>query len=162
MCLISSSKACFVVLTIVILAISLVNPLDRRTNKNPGSSFKQFHGEEEHVCSIYIYTDPFLWKQVYKMEGKETFQRRIHKIVNDLSNLSICGIFFYSYLRAKNLQATIKNAVSNSDFDSVIVLPLIIFAGIINFLPFLPQKKNQFRYFYSQLTMTNFENPKSF
>lgn len=34
------------------------------------NSFHQYNTDQQHVCSIYIYTDPFLWRQVYKMEGK--------------------------------------------------------------------------------------------
>ena len=32
----------------------------------------EHYGEEEkHVCSIYIYTDPYLWSHIYFLEGKK-------------------------------------------------------------------------------------------
>ena len=30
--------------------------------------------QEQNFCSIFIYTDPFLWKQVLQTEGKLIFQ----------------------------------------------------------------------------------------
>ena len=33
------------------------------------TSFRQFRQNEQHVCSLYIYADPFLWRQVYLLEG---------------------------------------------------------------------------------------------
>ena len=33
------------------------------------TSFRQFQQNEQHVCSLYIYADPFLWRQVYLLEG---------------------------------------------------------------------------------------------
>ena len=54
---------------VTLILLPLLNPLEN-------SLVTSFHQDEQHVCSIYIYTDPFLWRQVYKMEGKNaTFLR---------------------------------------------------------------------------------------
>ena len=35
----------------------------------------KFHKKDEpHVCSVYIYTDPFLWRQMYKLQGNKLLQ----------------------------------------------------------------------------------------
>ena len=59
-----------------------VNIRPQRPNKNNVAEFEgvdydqldvtsfQNPENEKHVCTLYIYTDPFLWRQVYKMEGK--------------------------------------------------------------------------------------------
>jgi hypothetical protein len=55
-------KNIIIVLLMLIMMASMANPSD------PVWSFRQFDNDK-HVCSLYIYTDPFLWRQVYKLEG---------------------------------------------------------------------------------------------
>ena len=55
-----------VTVILLVLASPSLNPL----NEDFSGLVTSFHQDEQHVCSIYIYTDPFLWRQVYKMEGK--------------------------------------------------------------------------------------------
>lgn len=45
----------------IMATISLFCPVT-----NSGSSWR--YSGEEHQCSLYLYTDPFLWKQVFKMK----------------------------------------------------------------------------------------------
>ena len=57
-----------VILFVFVVVSPLYNPLQEDTI-GLVTSFRQ--DDEQHVCSIYIYTDPFLWRQVYQMEGKK-------------------------------------------------------------------------------------------
>ena len=58
----------FVIFFLFVVVSPLYNPLQEDTT-GLVTSFR--HDDEQHVCSIYIYTDPFLWRQVYQMEGKK-------------------------------------------------------------------------------------------
>ena len=60
-----------VTVILLVLASPFLNPL----SEDFSGLVTSFHQDEQHVCSIYIYTDPFLWRQVYKMEGKLKFLR---------------------------------------------------------------------------------------
>lgn len=51
---------------------------------NNMTSFRKFGRDNEtHVCTMFIYTDPFLWRQVYKLEGHNTTAtyQRIKKLL---------------------------------------------------------------------------------
>ena len=39
--------------------------------KNDLKTSAHYGEEEKHVCSIYIYTDPYLWSHIYFLEGKK-------------------------------------------------------------------------------------------
>ena len=52
------------------------NPFQSEEMVTPFLSAKpKFHKKDEpHVCSVYIYTDPFLWRQMYKLQGNKLLQ----------------------------------------------------------------------------------------
>ena len=79
-----------VTVILLVLASPFLNPL----SEDFSGLVTSFHQDEQHVCSIYIYTDPFLWRQVYKMEGKLKFLR----IPTQWKN----SFFAYLNFRAKN------------------------------------------------------------
>ena len=57
------------VVTCLVLVLVLISKCEQ-TEENDLKTSK--HGEEKkHVCSIYIYTDPFLWRHIYFLEGKK-------------------------------------------------------------------------------------------
>ena len=61
----------FVIFVFVGFLVMVTSPLERSSASEAATSFRQFRPDDDmHVCSIYIYTDPFLWRQVYKMEGR--------------------------------------------------------------------------------------------
>ena len=39
--------------------------------KNDLKTSAHYGEEEKHVCSIYIYTDPYLWSHIHFLEGKK-------------------------------------------------------------------------------------------
>ena len=53
-----------------------MNPFQSEEMVTPFLSVKpKFHKKDEpHVCSVYIYTDPFLWRQMYKLQGNKLLQ----------------------------------------------------------------------------------------
>ena len=57
------------ILLVVVLGqhAAVVNPFQDKYGSGLVTSFRD--DDEQHVCSIYIYTDPFLWRQVHKIEG---------------------------------------------------------------------------------------------
>ena len=55
----------------VICLILLMISACEKAEDDLKTSFSENHHQkdEEHVCSLYIYSDPFLWRQVYLLEG---------------------------------------------------------------------------------------------
>ena len=58
----------------VICLILLMISACEKAEDDLKTSFSENHGKDEkHVCSLYIYSDPFLWRQVYLLEGMYLF-----------------------------------------------------------------------------------------
>ena len=71
------SSAVQLVIWSIITIITAVNPF--QSENNMVTSFlnaakpPRLNKHEPHVCSVYIYTDPFLWRQMYKLQGNKLF-----------------------------------------------------------------------------------------
>ena len=73
--MISSAVQLVMCSSLIITIVTAVNPF--QSENNMVTSFSnakpRFNKDEPHVCSVYIYTDPFLWRQMYKLQGNKLF-----------------------------------------------------------------------------------------
>ena len=60
--------------------------------------------QEQNFCSIFIYTDPFLWKQVLQIEGK-----KLAEIFKPELNQRLSTIFILLYLSGRNEKGCQRN-----------------------------------------------------
>ena len=81
--------------TCLVLVLVLISKCEQIEENDLKTSAE--HGEEKkHVCSLYIYTDPYLWRHIYFLEGKKYYFYTI-KIENQLS-WSIFQTMYYEHL----------------------------------------------------------------